>query len=249
MAFSDAQAFTPSGVNSSTLVTFASVANNDTIVINGTTLTAKTSPAAATEFAVGASDYEAIANFVALVRSPGAGLTASFVVSDPSAKTCVLTFTKAGQGLAIITGGAHITIAQSPVGSSGTDAMALRTAVKGLVVWDSGSIAAGAVIDSPLLDITGVNTLYIVANNGSAATRNLTLDAFLDDGTTSIDAGLVIRTVASGPVVERGTIGKYATAVGTPALQFNYPIALPSKVKLHLVAGGAGAGRVTIFGR
>lgn len=249
MPLTDAQAFTPAAVNQSTLVTFASVANNDTIVINGTTLTAKTSPSLATEFAVGASDYEAIANFVALVNTYGGPVASFATAAVPIGKTTVLTFTKAGQSIAVITGGAHITIAQGVVGSNLGDAMALRTAAKGLVVWDSGSVAAGAVIDSPLLDITGIQSLYVVVNNASAATRNLTLDAFLDDGTTSIDAGLVLRTVATGPVVERGALGAGAVAVGTPALNFNYPVALPSKVKLHLVSGGAASGRVTVFGR
>src|SRR6266542_3133186 len=107
--------------------------------------------------------------------------------------------------------------------------------------WDSGTVAAGAVIDSPVFDTRELSQgLFIIAVNSGAATRNITLDSILGAGTV-VDSGLVIRTVVAG-ATERGTIGPQNAALGTPVLIFAYPITLPTKIQLHLVAGGAAGG-------
>lgn len=51
------------GVKATNRATFASFVNNDTLTVNGVTITGKTSPAANTEFAVGASNEAAANNF------------------------------------------------------------------------------------------------------------------------------------------------------------------------------------------
>ncbi len=118
-----------------------------------------------------------------------------------------------------------------------------------LIEWDSGVVAAGAVIHSPVFSTRDLEFgIYAIVINSSAATRNLTMDSLLSDG-TAVDSGLVIRTVATGPVTERGVIGGMNAALGTPALIFAYPIILPTLVQFHLVAGGAANGRVVLFGR
>lgn len=50
-------------------VTFSSIADADTITVNGVVITAKTSPAGAQQFAVGASDEAASNNFLALINA------------------------------------------------------------------------------------------------------------------------------------------------------------------------------------
>lgn len=119
---------------------------------------------------------------------------------------------------------------------------------RGTVLWDK-SVAAGAVIDSDVLDVTGIEALWVVVDNAGAAAAALTLDAFLDDGATAIVSGLALRTVGAG-AKEHGTIGPMNAALGTaPTLNFALAIPLPTKVKLHLAAAGAATRRVTIYAR
>lgn len=116
------------------------------------------------------------------------------------------------------------------------------------IEWDSGLVAAGAAIASPIFDASDVEGLTIVADNSAgAATRNVTLETILGDGTV-IDT-LTLRTVAIAGK-ERGGVGPQSGgALGTPALNFALPITLPTKVRVNLAAGGAANGRLTIFGR
>lgn len=118
------------------------------------------------------------------------------------------------------------------------------------IEWDSGVVAAGAVIDSPIFEVSDVDGLFIIADNSAgAATRNVTMDSYLGDGATIIDTALALRTVAAG-AKERGEISvNGAGGLGTPALNFAFPITLPTKVRFHLVAGGAANGRLTVFGK
>jgi hypothetical protein len=112
---------------------------------------------------------------------------------------------------------------------------------RGSIVFDSGSVAAGAAIDTGVLDLTGIEDLFIVVTNAATGLApNITMDS-----------GHVLRAVAVGAVVERGTVGVHASgAVGTaPALNFSRGGPLPTKAQFHLVANGAAAARVTIYGR
>jgi hypothetical protein len=144
----------------------------------------------------------------------------------------------------------------SPLGSYGVTAQPGEAPVpvttRGAVLFDSGAVAAGAVIDTGILDLTEVGDLFFVAYNAATGlARNLTMDSYLDDGTTAIDTGHVLRQVAVGAVTERGTVGVHApSAVSTaPALTFSRPGPLPPKAEFHLVAAGAAAARLTIFRR
>lgn len=83
-------------------------------------------------------------------------------------------------------------------GTGTTDSGVQRVGKKGKVLFDSGVVASGAIINSPVLDLTGVETLEVfVDNTASTAVRDLTLTSYLDDGTTTIDT-LVVRKVAFG---------------------------------------------------
>ena len=50
-------------------VTFASFVNNDTVTVNGTVFTGKTSPSGILQFGIGASDTITAANFVAILNA------------------------------------------------------------------------------------------------------------------------------------------------------------------------------------
>lgn len=96
--------------------------------------------------------------------------------------------------------------------------------------WDSGSVAAGAAIASPVLDLRDVRELLVVVDNTAGTTfRNLTLVSYLDNGTTQIDS-LLLRRVAFGaaatgssyaPGAVRGTVGT-GVAIGTPGSHILY---------------------------
>jgi hypothetical protein len=123
----------------------------------------------------------------------------------------------------------------------------MLVASRGGVLWDSGVVAAGAEIVSPVLDVSCLAALLLAIDNTGAGTAALSMKVFLDDGTTDV-ATIALRTVASG-AKELGTIGQFNAAVGTaPALQFALGIPLPTKVQFTLPTAGSNR-RVTIFGR
>jgi len=130
-----------------------------------------------------------------------------------------------------------------PAGAADTGA--IRVATKGKVLFD-GTGAAGANA-SGVLDVTGLTQIYVVVTNGDAATRNITLDTYLDDGATNVDAGLVLFA-ATASNKSRGVIGASPGALGTPALNFAFPIGLPTKLQIT-VAAGTTSSRLTIYGR
>lgn len=104
------------------------------------------------------------------------------------------------------------------IAPSGSGA-ALRVAKKGVVLYDSGSVAGGALIDSGVLNLTGIESLQVfVDNTAGAVFRDLSLLSYLDDGTTLVDTA-VIRRCGYGaaptgsnhaPGAVRGTVGPCA---------------------------------------
>lgn len=61
-------------------VDFLSVGNDgDTIVVDGTTFTARTSPSTPFEFAIGTSEGDTASNFLAAVTDPAAGIVSNYV--------------------------------------------------------------------------------------------------------------------------------------------------------------------------
>lgn len=68
----------------------------------------------------------------------------------------------------------------------------------GSVLYDSGSVAAGAAIDSGALDLSFVNAVEVVIDNTAASVvRDLSMLSYLADGATLIDQN-VIRRCAFG---------------------------------------------------
>jgi hypothetical protein len=115
---------------------------------------------------------------------------------------------------------------------------------KGFTLYDSGTVAAGAVITSPTVDLKEVDDLLVIIANASGAnTRAFTMAVLANDGTTL--ATLAVRTVAISST-ETIHIGPCAVATGITA---GFACPLPEKVIFSLAAAGASNGRVTIFGR
>lgn len=68
------------------------------------------------------------------------------------------------------------------------------------VLYDSGSVAAGAQIQTPVLDLSTARVgeiQIIIDNTAGTALRDLTLTSYLEDGVTTIDS-VVLRKVAFG---------------------------------------------------
>jgi phage tail sheath gpL-like len=77
------------GVAASGTITFASFANNDTITVNGVTLTGKTTPTLATEFAVGASNAACAINAAACINAQSANLAKQVIATASGAVVTV----------------------------------------------------------------------------------------------------------------------------------------------------------------
>lgn len=122
---------------------------------------------------------------------------------------------------------------------------AVRVSRKGRVLYDSGVVAAGVLINSGVLDLLAVDTLLFILNNAGAGARNLEETMYAADGATVLLGPVTLRAVAAG-ATETGTYGHSATGTGSTFVVGRMP---PTWASYQLVAGGAGNGRVTIIGR
>ena len=102
------------GAQAAGVITFSSIANNDTITINGTVFTAKTSGATGNQFNLGVSDTTAAANAAAAINASATALVSNNVVATSAG--ALLTLTAKEQG----TMGNLMTLAISAHGSVST---------------------------------------------------------------------------------------------------------------------------------
>jgi hypothetical protein len=117
-----------------------------------------------------------------------------------------------------------------------------------VLLYDSGTVAAGAALSSGVLDLSKIETLFVVIFNGDAAGRTLQSTIFLEDGTTQIQAATTIRAVAAGPsTTELLGIGPNVVATGITAV-VGYAV-LPTRLQLSITAAGTSNCRMTIYGR
>lgn len=125
-----------------------------------------------------------------------------------------------------------------------TDPAALRISKKGKLVYDSGLVAAGAVINSGVIDVSGADQLLVLVINSGAAGRVISVSAY-------DDAGSVLLDTPYAPTVTAATTARYAFGNGVVAtgLTGAMSIPLPNKMSFSLAAGGAGNGRIVVWAR
>jgi hypothetical protein len=124
-----------------------------------------------------------------------------------------------------------------PGGASDTGA--LRVSRKYVLLYDSGDVAAGALINSGDLDTSNVSEVTVVCLNAHTALRVLTINFKTADGNAIYfptgNCALSARTA-------------FAIAPGTPSTAgFGYGV--PAKMSFSLAALGAANGRVWVYGR
>lgn len=118
-----------------------------------------------------------------------------------------------------------------------TDIGALRVGFKGFELYDSGSVAAGAAIDSGVLDTSNATILTVYVSKGDTTSRVPTVTFYRSDGTTSI-----------GSVAHAGcaaTACQYNYGITAAGGTVSIGMSLPPKLRFALASGGAVAGRVT----
>ncbi len=107
--------------------TFASIANTNTLAINGVTFTCVTSGATGNQFNVGASDTEAAANAAASINASVTALIPGYVTA--SSALGVVTITSVARGISgnqtTITGGTHVTASGARLTSGAADPTAI----------------------------------------------------------------------------------------------------------------------------
>lgn len=123
-----------------------------------------------------------------------------------------------------------------PGGNSDTGA--IRTATKTVQVYDSGSVAAGAAIDSGVLDVSGATILSVYVAKGDTTSRNASITFYKADGTS------VVYT--SGQSACASTYCLYNYGISATGGTASVALALPSKFKFALAAGGAVAASIVI---
>lgn len=108
----------------------------------------------------------------------------------------------------------------------------------------SSTVAAGAIIQTAVLDLSNVNECVAYADNSAGgATRALNANCIADDGTTTVFS--VSNTVA---IAGRGLTswGKTVSAATLPTGVVVLPGATCKKMQFTLVAGGAAAGTLAV---
>ncbi len=116
----------------------------------------------------------------------------------------------------------------------------------GRVVYDSGSVASGAVITSGVLDLRPYQAVRItVLNSSGTNTRALTMQEYAEDLTTALPAAATPQAI--------GTVGTSAHVnyclASTPNLTSAVSNGVPIAAVFSLAAAGTSAGRVIITGR
>lgn len=113
------------------------------------------------------------------------------------------------------------------------------------VVWayDSGSVAAGAAIDSTAQRAGAVSEITCLVNNAGAGARTLTVNWLADDRTTVLHTETASILAGTKPAV--GIAMYPQTSTGN----FIMAIAPSRWMQFQLASGGAAAGRITCFGR
>lgn len=110
--------------------------------------------------------------------------------------------------------------------------------------WESLGVATGAIIQSPVLDLSNVNECIAYADNSAGgSTRALTADCMGADGTTVIFR--VSNTVA---ISGRGLItwGRSVSAASAPTGVTIQPSPTCKKMQFTLASAGAAAGSLAI---
>lgn len=119
--------------------------------------------------------------------------------------------------------------------------MATSADLSAELVYDSGNVAAGAVINSGVLDMRKFTQATIVCTNADAALRALTFSTYAPGSST------VIGTISIGSVA--GTSTQIATVGGGWSSGMSGYAGLPGFVSFTMAAAGASNGRVMIWGR
>jgi len=115
----------------------------------------------------------------------------------------------------------------------------------GRVIYDSGIVASGAVINSGILDLRCFSSIRIIAYNADgAATRALTCQEYLSDLATPIPSTSTPFTIAT---VATSSASRYGFA---PLAKFTAdPSAgVPVAASFSLATNGSSNGRLTIVG-
>lgn len=116
--------------------------------------------------------------------------------------------------------------------------------------YDSGSVAAGAAIDSGAVDFGSADEVTVTFDNSAGAvTRLPTVNFLRDDGT--VEFSPVLTTVAIGAKAAF-VVSTSATARGTEGANGSVgaiPMTPSRRLQFLLAAGGAAAGRITARGR
>jgi hypothetical protein len=117
--------------------------------------------------------------------------------------------------------------------------------VRGVTLWDSGDVAAGAEITSPVLDLRPYASVRIVTKNLDALARPMQYREYADDLVTSLMAAGFVQLDAGGGNSYRG----HAFGVGVAAVAPSLFSGVPLAAAFRLAAAGASVGRLWVVAR
>ena len=115
--------------------------------------------------------------------------------------------------------------------------------------WESGAVAAGAVITSPVVDAGRLSELVVLVDNSDAAAadRNVVVEYLARDAATVLYSATVACVKGARYLLALRATQPVPAAPPTGASIL--PLPLAGKLRVTLAAGGAKAAQVALYGR
>lgn len=201
-------------VAASGTLTFTSVVQDNTLAINGTTFTARTSPSTSVQFGVGADDNATVTNAIAKINAHAVG--GYVVASDGSTKASgTLTLSGCVEDDTAVINGVTFTCKNAPTGNvlyfkKGADDNATAQNLVNVINSSSNALITG--ILTATLSGTAEVTITAVARGLSGNAITLVGGAHLTASGATLSGGDAILTITAK---YKGILGNAITLAGT----------------------------------
>lgn len=119
------------------------------------------------------------------------------------------------------------------------------------LVYDSGSVASGAAIDSGVLDVSRYSVCTAFTDSSAGSQRLVVFVGYQIDGSTVLFNGTTGTGTGGTANTPASSYGIFTVGIGasTAGITNASVYVLPPKMQFKMNAAGTGAGRVTVYCR
>ena len=189
------------------------------------------------------------------------GTTALFTAADVSVGTSAkgsVTYDPHMSSVAAVTGQTKLPILPcargqftvAAAGAAGATLQVLGIPDAPLKIRYETSVAAGAAVQSPIIDTSKVKDIsFLVDNSAGAGARNAFYTCFANDGTTAIFTAPNVAVAETAPGNAIITLSKTASAATAATRQTIHPFPPCKKMQFNVAAAGAAAAGLAVYAR